>query len=160
MRAVHSDMLHLFRHCQELVKFGSGRGQREAYVTFADLLMVFAKQLRKIPHLASLVYIPDPTLQQTLQVLVYTMYMYLSCSMFMFMYTLVWFVHCIHKHNLHYLLYSNRMKQERIIERERRVSHSVYALYSIPGNGSRPLVGVSTSAKPQARACLKPQARV
>ena len=74
MRAVHSDMLHLFRHCQELVKFGSGRGQREAYVTFADLLMVFAKQLRKIPHLASLVYIPDPTLQQTLQVLVYTIY--------------------------------------------------------------------------------------
>lgn len=69
MRAVHSDMLNLFKHCQELVKFGSGRGQREAFVTFADLLMVFAKQLRKFPHLASLVYIPDPTLQQTLQVL-------------------------------------------------------------------------------------------
>ena len=26
--------------------------------------------------------------------------------------------------------------QECIIERERRVSHSVYALYAIPGNGS------------------------
>ena len=44
------------------------------------------------------------------------------------------------------------LNQECIIERERRVSHSVYALYAIPGNGSRPFVGVSTSAKPQARA--------
>ena len=69
MRALHSDMLHLFKHCRELVKCGSGRGQREAYVTFADLLMVFAKQLRKISHLASLVYVPDSDLQLTLQVL-------------------------------------------------------------------------------------------
>ena len=68
MKALHSDLLHLFRNCQDLVKFGSGRGQRAAYVTFADLLMVFAKQLRKLPHLASLVYIPDANLQRTLQV--------------------------------------------------------------------------------------------
>ena len=68
LKAVHSDLLHLFSNCQELVKFGSGRGQREAYVTFADLLMVFAKQLRKVSHLASLVYVPDEVLQETLQV--------------------------------------------------------------------------------------------
>ena len=36
--------------------------------------------------------------------------------------------------------------QECIIERKRRVSHSVYALYAIPGNGSRPFVGVSIQA--------------
>lgn len=68
MKALHSDLVHLFKNCQDLVKFGSGRGQRAAYVTFADLLMVFAKQLRKFPHLASLVYVPDANLQRTLQV--------------------------------------------------------------------------------------------
>ena len=68
MKALHSDLLHLFKNCQDLVKFGNGRGQRAAYVTFADLLMVFAKQLRKVPHLASLVYVPDANLQRTLQV--------------------------------------------------------------------------------------------
>ena len=68
MKALYSDLINLFKNCQDLVKYGSGRGQREAYVTFADLLMVFAKQLRKIPELGSLVYIPDATLQRTLQV--------------------------------------------------------------------------------------------
>ena len=35
---------------------------------------------------------------------------------------------------------NNQLDQECIIERERRVLHSVYALYAIPGNGSRPFV--------------------
>ena len=74
LKALHSDLIHLFKNCQDLVKFGSGRGQRAAYVTFADLLMVFAKQLRKFPHLASLVYVPDANLQRTLQVLYTTVH--------------------------------------------------------------------------------------
>lgn len=68
MRDVHSKLLSLFKSCVELVKFGSGRGQREAYVTFTDLLVVFAKQLRKNAQLASLVYVPDAQLQTALQV--------------------------------------------------------------------------------------------
>jgi hypothetical protein len=76
LKALHSDLVHLFKNCQDLVKFGVGRGQRAAYVTFADLLMIFAKQLRKFPHLASLVYVPDANLQRTLQV--YTIHHSLS----------------------------------------------------------------------------------
>ena len=81
MKSLYSDLVHLFKNCQDLVKFGSGRGQRAAYVTFADLLMVFAKQLRKLPHLASLVYVPDANLQRTLQVQIMyisSLYCYLS----------------------------------------------------------------------------------
>ena len=61
-------MLHLFKQCETLVKFGHGCGQREAYVTLTDLLVVFARQLRQNQLLASLVYQPQPSLQKTLQV--------------------------------------------------------------------------------------------
>ena len=45
-----------------------GPAQREAYILLTDLLMVFARQVRKTPALASLVYTPDTSLQQELQV--------------------------------------------------------------------------------------------
>ena len=61
-------MLHLFKQCEVLVRSGTGSAQREAFVMFMDLLVVFARQLRKNPHLASLVYVPKTSLQQTLQV--------------------------------------------------------------------------------------------
>jgi len=68
MRQIRSKLLHLVDQCQELVKFGSGRGQREAFVTLCDLLVVFARQLRKEGQLASLVYVPAEQLQQAMQV--------------------------------------------------------------------------------------------
>lgn len=68
MQQVRSKLLHVLCQCQELVKFGSGGGQREAFVTLCDLLMVFARQLRKEGHLASLVYTPDELMQQAMQV--------------------------------------------------------------------------------------------
>ena len=39
---------HLVEQCLELVKFGSALGQREAFVTLCDLLVMFAKQLNNI----------------------------------------------------------------------------------------------------------------
>ena len=39
---------HLVEQCHELVKFGSVMGQREAFVTLCDLLIMFAKQLNNI----------------------------------------------------------------------------------------------------------------
>lgn len=68
MQQIRSKLVHLLRQCQELVKFGSGGGQREAFVTLCDLLIVFARQLRKEGQLASLVYTPDEQLQQAMQV--------------------------------------------------------------------------------------------
>ena len=68
MQRIRSKLVHLLRQCQELVKFGSGGGQREAFVTLCDLLIVFARQLRKEGQLASLVYTPDEQLQQAMQV--------------------------------------------------------------------------------------------
>lgn len=67
---MHTNMLHVFKHCEQLLKSGDGGGaQREAYVLLTDLLMVFARQLRKSPPLANLVYSPDSSLQQALQVI-------------------------------------------------------------------------------------------
>ena len=60
--------LQLFKDCERLVRQGEGSGQREAYVMFTDLLIVFGRQLKKHSHLSSLLYIPDPALQQALQV--------------------------------------------------------------------------------------------
>ena len=68
MQQIRSKLVHVLRQCQELLKFGSGGGQREAFVTLCDLLMVFARQLRKEGHLASLVYTPDEQMQQAMQV--------------------------------------------------------------------------------------------
>ena len=39
---------HLVEQCLELVKFGSTLGQREAFVTLCDLLVMFGKQLNSI----------------------------------------------------------------------------------------------------------------
>lgn len=39
---------HLVEQCHELVKFGTALGQREAFVTLCDLLIMFAKQLNNI----------------------------------------------------------------------------------------------------------------
>ena len=79
-------MLQLFKDCEQLVKFGSGTAQREAYVMFTDLLVVFARQLRKYPRLASLVHVPEPSLQQTLQVCICVCHVALhacTCDMYM-----------------------------------------------------------------------------
>ena len=42
---------------------------RESYMTLCDLLVVFGRQLRSCGQLSALVYSPDPSLQQLLQVL-------------------------------------------------------------------------------------------
>ena len=65
---VRVKMLELFGPCEELVRLGKGRAQREAYVLFMDLLVVFSRALRRNPQLASLVYVPEISLQRTLQV--------------------------------------------------------------------------------------------
>lgn len=65
---VHVKMLELFGPCEELVRLGRGRAQREAYIMFMDLLVVFARALRRNPQLSSLVYVPEASLQRTLQV--------------------------------------------------------------------------------------------
>lgn len=41
---------------------------REAYVSLCDLLVGFGRQLRACGQLGALVYLPDPSLQQALQV--------------------------------------------------------------------------------------------
>ncbi len=68
MRAVHIKRRDLFEPCEELVRRGMGRAQREAYVMFTDLLVVFSRALRKNAQLAGLVYVPEANLQETLQV--------------------------------------------------------------------------------------------
>lgn len=68
LRTVRQKMVQLFKDCEQLVKLGEGCAQREAYVMFTDVLQVFSRLLRKHAHLSSLVYVPEPSLQQTLQV--------------------------------------------------------------------------------------------
>lgn len=68
MKSIHQKMLALFKACEQLVNHGKGSGQRQAYVMFTDLLVVFGRHLRRNPQVASLVYSPPPSLQQTLQV--------------------------------------------------------------------------------------------
>ena len=68
MRQVRSTLLHLVQQCHELIKFGQSAVQREAFVALCDLLVAFAKQLRCLGQLGALVYTPDSSLQQTLQV--------------------------------------------------------------------------------------------
>lgn len=68
LRTLRLKMLQLCKHCEQLVKFGKGSAQREAFIVVSDLSVIFARQLRKIPQLASLVYVPEPSLQQALQV--------------------------------------------------------------------------------------------
>ena len=58
----------MFKHCEQILKQGTGGAQKEAFILLTDLLMVFARQLRKTPALASLVYIPEQSMQQALQV--------------------------------------------------------------------------------------------
>ena len=68
LRAVHTKRRDLFGPCEELVRRGVGRAQREAYIMFTDLLVLFARSLRRKPHLTSLVLVPDIKLQEALQV--------------------------------------------------------------------------------------------
>ena len=68
LRAVHIKRRDLFEPCEELVRRGMGRAQREAYIMFTDLLVVFSRALRKHAKLAGLVLVPEPSLQETLQV--------------------------------------------------------------------------------------------
>jgi len=68
LRAVRDKLLHLFSRCEEMIKFGKGTAQREAFLLVVDISVVFARQLRKHARLASLVYMPEPSLQQALQV--------------------------------------------------------------------------------------------
>ena len=72
IRKLRSKIAQLFKSCEHLLKFANGPAQREAYVTLADGLFVFSKHLCETsPALSSLVYDPDPHLQECLQVLVY-----------------------------------------------------------------------------------------
>lgn len=69
MQAVHTKLLHVLKHCERVLTSGDGgNAQREAYILITDLLAVFARQLRKTPPLAGLVYVPESSLQQALQV--------------------------------------------------------------------------------------------
>ena len=62
-------MMQLFKSCEHLLKFATGPAQRQAFVTFADLLVVFSRHLAsQEPALAGLVYEPDFYLQDSIQV--------------------------------------------------------------------------------------------
>lgn len=81
MREVKIKLVRLVRQCQELVKFGEGAGQREAFVSLCDLLMAFAKQLRRVGQLGPLVYTSDPALQEAMQEFILNQ-VHVYCSMF------------------------------------------------------------------------------
>ena len=68
LRKVRTKTINLFKNCQQLLLFASGPARREAFVTFADLLLLFSRHLTRNPALASLVYEPDNHLQDSLQV--------------------------------------------------------------------------------------------
>ncbi len=69
LRKIRTMVVRLFKSCEHLLKFGAGTAQRQAFVTFADLLMVFSRHIRSTqPSLAALVYEPDSHLQDSLQV--------------------------------------------------------------------------------------------
>ena len=68
MRQVRQKLLHFVKPCQELLKFGQGAGQREAYLALGDVLVAFGRQLQQAGQLGPLVYTADTSLQQTLQV--------------------------------------------------------------------------------------------
>lgn len=62
-------LIRLFKSSEHLLKFATGAAQRQAFVTFADLLMVFSRHMTSTqPALAGLVYEPDSHLQESLQV--------------------------------------------------------------------------------------------
>lgn len=59
----------MLRFCRELLTGGRGTVTREAYISLCDLLVMFGRQLRTCGQLGVLVYLPDPGLQQALQVI-------------------------------------------------------------------------------------------
>lgn len=68
LRKLRSKTLQLFKSCEHLLKFANGPAQRESFVTIADILFVCSKHLIETnPALSSLVYDPDPHLQDCLQ---------------------------------------------------------------------------------------------
>jgi len=68
LRGVHSKRRDLFDSCEELLRRGVGRAQREAYIMFTDLLVLFARSLRRKSQLTGLVLVPEIKLQEALQV--------------------------------------------------------------------------------------------
>lgn len=68
MRQARLKLLQLVKACQELLKFGQGAGQREAYLAVCDLLIAFGRHLQQVGQLGPLIYTADNSLQEALQV--------------------------------------------------------------------------------------------